>query len=179
MAAAVTDPSTSGFFAGLPLIDDPRACFDAHRYRPAPDDWALAVTDIVDSTGAIANGQHKTVNFVAAMGIAALRNLCAPTRIPFLFGGDGAVVMVPPERIEPARVELARVRGTAQREFQMTLRAGLVVVNVNPQYTAPELEHQLKDSGAAAVVVLENFAHTLQQVLDRNPALKPAVIATA
>ena len=58
------------------------------------------------------------------------------------------------------------------------LRAGLVVVNVNPQYTAPELEHQLKDSGAAAVVVLENFAHTLQEVLDRNPDLRPAVIAT-
>ena len=59
-----------------------------------------------------------------------------------------------------------------------TLRAGLVVVNVNPQYTAPELEHQLKDSGATAVVVLENFAHTLQQVLDRNPEMRLAVVAT-
>jgi long-chain acyl-CoA synthetase len=58
------------------------------------------------------------------------------------------------------------------------LRAGLVVVNVNPQYTVPELEHQLKDSGASAIVVLENFAHTLQQVLERNPAVRPAVITT-
>ncbi len=53
------------------------------------------------------------------------------------------------------------------------LRAGLVVVNVNPQYTAHELEHQLKDSGAVAIVVLENFAHTLQEVLERNPTLQP------
>jgi len=45
------------------------------------------------------------------------------------------------------------------------LRAGLVVVNVNPLYTARELHYQLADSGAAAVVVLENFAHTLQQAL--------------
>ena len=45
------------------------------------------------------------------------------------------------------------------------LRAGLTVVNTNPLYTATELEHQLKDSGAAAVVVLENFAATLQQAL--------------
>jgi len=59
-----------------------------------------------------------------------------------------------------------------------TLRAGLVVVNINPQYTPPELEHQLRDSGAAAIVVLENFAHTLQNVLSRNPALRPAVITT-
>ena len=58
------------------------------------------------------------------------------------------------------------------------LRAGLVVVNVNPQYTAPELEHQLKDSGAAAIVVLENFAHTLEQALARSPELNPAVITT-
>lgn len=45
------------------------------------------------------------------------------------------------------------------------LRAGLVVVNTNPLYTASELEHQLKDSGAVAIVVLENFAATLEQAL--------------
>ena len=48
------------------------------------------------------------------------------------------------------------------------LRAGMTVVNVNPLYTARELEHQLKDSGARAIVVMENFAHTLQQVVDRT-----------
>ena len=58
------------------------------------------------------------------------------------------------------------------------LRAGLVVVNVNPQYTVPELEHQLEDSGAVAIVVLENFAHTLQEVLERNLTLNPVVITT-
>jgi long-chain acyl-CoA synthetase len=45
------------------------------------------------------------------------------------------------------------------------IRAGLTVVNTNPLYTASELEHQLKDSGAVAVVVLENFAATLEQAL--------------
>jgi long-chain acyl-CoA synthetase len=45
------------------------------------------------------------------------------------------------------------------------LRAGFVVVNVNPLYTPRELEHQLKDSGARAIVVLENFAHTLAEVI--------------
>jgi long-chain acyl-CoA synthetase len=50
-----------------------------------------------------------------------------------------------------------------------TLRAGCTVVNVNPLYTARELEHQLKDSGADVIVVLENFAHTVQEVLARTP----------
>jgi len=48
------------------------------------------------------------------------------------------------------------------------LRAGYTCVNVNPLYTPRELEHQLKDSGATAIVILENFAHTLAQVLERT-----------
>ena len=49
------------------------------------------------------------------------------------------------------------------------LRAGYTCVNVNPLYTARELEHQLKDSGATAIVVLENFAHTLEEVIEKTP----------
>ena len=49
------------------------------------------------------------------------------------------------------------------------LRAGCTVVNVNPLYTARELEHQLKDSGAEVIVILENFAAVLQQVKSRTP----------
>jgi long-chain acyl-CoA synthetase len=56
------------------------------------------------------------------------------------------------------------------------LRAGMVVVNVNPLYTPRELEHQLKDSGAKAIVILENFACTLQQVADAVPT-KHVVLA--
>lgn len=47
------------------------------------------------------------------------------------------------------------------------LRAGLVVVNVNPLYTPAELEHQLRDSGAKAIVILANFAHTLEQTFNK------------
>ena len=49
------------------------------------------------------------------------------------------------------------------------LRAGYAVVNVNPLYTPRELEHQLTDSGSEAIIVLENFAHTLEQVLPNTP----------
>jgi long-chain acyl-CoA synthetase len=55
------------------------------------------------------------------------------------------------------------------------LRAGCTVVNVNPLYTPRELQHQLKDSGAEAIVVLENFAHVFQQVADKVPT-KVAVV---
>ena len=57
------------------------------------------------------------------------------------------------------------------------LRAGYIVVNVNPLYTPRELEHQLKDSGAEAIVILENFAATLQQVVAKT-AVKHVVVAS-
>jgi long-chain acyl-CoA synthetase len=57
------------------------------------------------------------------------------------------------------------------------LRAGYVVVNVNPLYTPRELEHQLKDSGAQAIVILENFAATLQKVLATVPTRKIVLAA--
>jgi long-chain acyl-CoA synthetase len=56
------------------------------------------------------------------------------------------------------------------------LRAGYVVVNVNPLYTPRELEHQLKDSGAEAIILLENFAVTLQAIV-RNTSIKHVVVA--
>ena len=57
------------------------------------------------------------------------------------------------------------------------LRAGYTVVNVNPLYTPRELEHQLKDSGAKAIIILENFAVTLQQVIART-GVKHVCVAT-
>ena len=56
------------------------------------------------------------------------------------------------------------------------LRAGFVVANVNPLYTPRELEHQLKDCGAEAIIILENFAPTLQAVL-AHTAVKTVVLA--
>src|SRR5947207_4517935 len=57
------------------------------------------------------------------------------------------------------------------------LRAGFTVVNVNPLYTPRELEHQLKDSGAEAIIVLENFATTVQQVV-AHTSVKQVIVGS-
>ncbi|HVT56494.1 MAG TPA: long-chain-fatty-acid--CoA ligase, partial [Xanthobacteraceae bacterium] len=57
------------------------------------------------------------------------------------------------------------------------LRAGCVVVNVNPLYTPRELEHQLSDAGAEAIIILENFAHVLQEVIERT-AIKHVIVTS-
>ena len=81
-----------------------------------------------------------------------------------LAAGDRVAVMLP--NVPQYPVAVAAI-----------LRAGYVVVNVNPLYTPRELEHQLKDSGAKAILVLENFAHVLQQVLQAVPTRK--IVLTA
>ncbi len=88
---------------------------------------------------------------------AASRALAAWLQGQGLARGDRVAIMMP--NVPQYPVAVAAV-----------LRAGLVVVNVNPLYTPRELEHQLKDSGAKAIVILENFAATLQQVSDAVPA---------
>jgi long-chain acyl-CoA synthetase len=58
------------------------------------------------------------------------------------------------------------------------IRAGYVLVNVNPLYTARELEHQLKDSGSEVIIILENFASVLQEVVAKTP-IKYTIVASA
>ena len=77
--------------------------------------------------------------------------------------GDRVAIMMPNVPQYPATVAAI-------------LRAGFVVVNVNPLYTARELEHQLKDSGAKAIVIIENFAETLQKCIASTP-VKHVVLA--
>jgi long-chain acyl-CoA synthetase len=75
--------------------------------------------------------------------------------LPGLKPGDRVAIMVPNSLQSP--VVLFGI-----------LRAGMVAVNVNPMYTIPELEHQLADSGARVIIVLENFAHTVAAALPRT-----------
>ena len=77
-------------------------------------------------------------------------------QLPGMSKGDRVAVMMPNVLQNPIAI------------FAI-LRAGLTVVNTNPLYTARELEHQLNDSGARAIIVMENFCHTLAEVIDRVP----------
>jgi|SRR5579859_6522730 len=103
------------------------AALDPARYETAPADWRLVITDIERSTEAIARGLHKTVNMIAAACIAAVRNACAGQEIPFAFGGDGATLLIPPERADAALAALAGVRASAQLAG-LVLRVGAMAV---------------------------------------------------
>jgi hypothetical protein len=177
---AMQSPATTSraiddeFFERLPPLPDARETFERVKYQPAPDDWHLIATDIENSTGAIAAGQHKRVNFVAACAIAALKNLCAPLAIPFLFGGDGSIAMVPGSRADESRQILARLRGLSAREFGLVLRVGQVRVADVRRLGADVLVGRYEPSpGNSFGVFLGGGVNLIEQALKRrdNPEL--------
>jgi hypothetical protein len=86
------------------------------------------VTDVESSTRAVEAGRYQLVNLAGAAGIAAVCNICRGETIPFLFGGDGAVLLVPPGRVQSARVALVRTCAFARTTYGLTLRAGAMSV---------------------------------------------------
>jgi Protein of unknown function (DUF3095) len=116
------------FLSELPLFADFEAVADPARYRPLPEGWALAVADVVDSTGAIEAGRYKAVNMAGAAVISAVLNGIGRMDLPFVFGGDGASVAVPPEGIDAARTALSQASAWAEEELGLDLRAALVPV---------------------------------------------------
>lgn len=124
--------TTQAFYAELPVCQHLFDLADPACYTQVPEDWYVLITDIVGSTEAIAAGQYKSVNIVGASSIIAVLNELHPLEIPFVFGGDGASLLVPPEHLHTAREVLLGVRALANQTFGMELRVGVVpVVAVN------------------------------------------------
>jgi len=119
----------SEFLSQLPHFTDFDGIADFSNYVPLPEGWALAMADIVDSTGAIASGKYKSVNMAGASVITAVLNALDQLDLPFVFGGDGAFVAIPPSGIDAAREALSRVRTWVEREFELNMRAAIVPVS--------------------------------------------------
>ncbi|WP_428425965.1 DUF3095 domain-containing protein [Pararhizobium sp.] len=120
--------SSETFFAALPVFVEFEGVANSDNYRALPADWALATADIVDSTGAIEAGRYKAVNMAGASVISAILNALGNNDLPFVFGGDGAMVAVPPSGVDKARDALSSVQAWVGEELQLTLRAALVPV---------------------------------------------------
>jgi len=122
----MAEPSNDDFFHKLAGFTRFEGVTDSANYQPLPDDWVIAIADIVSSTKAIAAGRYKSVNMAGASVISAVLNALDKGDYPFAFGGDGALVAVPPSGEERARRALAAVRGWVMEELQLDLRAALV-----------------------------------------------------
>jgi hypothetical protein len=114
------------YFQSLAQLEDFKDILNAEHYRPLPDDWFVAITDVTNSTQAIDEGRYKEVNAVGAISVMSILNLVGDFKIPFMFGGDGATILIPPHLREQAERSLLGIRSIAASEFKLDLRVGLV-----------------------------------------------------
>ena len=119
---------TSEFYLSLkPFIEFARVA-DLDNYTVAPEDWYVIIADVKGSTLAIEEGRYKEVNMVGAACINAVLNITEAGRIPYVFGGDGATLLVPAQNLEHCQKVLLGVRQLAATRFNLSLRVGVVPV---------------------------------------------------
>ncbi len=119
---------TAGFYADIPAFSDFVSFTDPQHYRAAPADWLVVIADIAGSTAAIEAGRYKDVNMIGAACITAVLNAIDGVDIPFVFGGDGATLLVPPQSEAPVRAALSGLQHLSENAFGLALRVGFVPV---------------------------------------------------
>ncbi|MBI4781093.1 MAG: DUF3095 domain-containing protein [Oscillatoriophycideae cyanobacterium NC_groundwater_1537_Pr4_S-0.65um_50_18] len=122
--------STDSFYAALPTLSHFLDSTNPRNFAAVPDDWYVLITDIAGSTQAIAQGRYKIVNLVGASSIVAVLNAIDRQEVPFIFGGDGASILVPASVLAPARQAMLATRQCARDSFGLELRVGVVPVQV-------------------------------------------------
>ncbi|MDY6805444.1 MAG: DUF3095 domain-containing protein [Cyanobacteriota bacterium] len=122
--------STEYFYQDLPSFSQfCSVTTDADKFVSVPDDWCIVITDVAGSTKAIEAGRYKDVNILGACSIIAVLNIAGNLKIPFIFGGDGASLLVPPSLLAKTREVLLATQHLACQEFDLYLRVGVVPVS--------------------------------------------------
>lgn len=114
------------FYQDLIPLKDFQQVADLSRFRPLPSDWSIVISDIQGSTRAIEAGRYKEVNLIGAATIAAIKNSLGIHQFPFVFGGDGATILLPRELALSVSKPLTKLQRLADQQFGLTLRIGIV-----------------------------------------------------
>ena len=168
------------FYARLDPVDRFDQLVDDAAYTPLPADWTIVLTDVMGSTEAVRAGRYRDVNYVGAASIAAVLNAAGRADLPFVFAGDGATLVVPPEHLDPALAALAALQEHASRRMGLRLRVGAV-----PLATVREAGHEV---AVARYQAAPHYAQALfrgtglgwaeHQVKDPETAIRFASLAT-
>lgn len=116
------------FYESLPAFSEFLGITDDQFYRPAPPDWFIIVADIQGSTRAIEQGRYRDVNTIGAAVITSVMNVLGGRAFPFVFGGDGATLLIAPRDLEAVSRTLSGLQQFSLQKFGFRLRIGIVPV---------------------------------------------------
>lgn len=171
MASALATSDDERFYSELVEIERFEDVADLARYRPAPSAWHVVLTDVRGSTKAIEAGRYKDVNALGVACIVAIRNAVPDLDLPYVFGGDGATLLVPGSRLERVKPALRGLRRTAEEAFGLGLRAGIVPVADLRAAGHEVLVARFRASGDAAFAMLGGSGLSEAERLVKDPTL--------
>jgi Protein of unknown function (DUF3095) len=120
------------FYSRLPVNEIPLSDLltEEHLFYKIPANWYVVITDVKNSTAAIQDGLHETINLIATGCIVAVLNIAykANLTVPFFFGGDGATFIIPPNLSDITMQALLKHRENTKTSFNLDLRVGHVPV---------------------------------------------------
>lgn len=116
----------NNFFSSLNPITSFLHFTNNDFYTQVPSDWLIVITDVEGSTKAIEAGKYKWVNMSGASSIVAIVNAIGDKNFPFVFGGDGATAIIPPDKKVEVEKYLRSARNNAQEAFGLNLRIGII-----------------------------------------------------
>lgn len=122
--------NTKYFYRDINILDRFDDVANSKNYSRLPSDWLIIVTDILGSTRAIENGFYKSVNSLSAATITAILNVDRDCPVPFVFGGDGVTIAIPPQMEHGSREALLEVQALGRSGFNLEMRIGMVPVIV-------------------------------------------------
>lgn len=151
------------FYRNIPVTDKTfeELISKKEHFTEVPPDWHIVVTDIRNSTGAYEKGKYFEMNIASASSIILAMNIAKAERleIPFIYGGDGACIVVPEELLEETLEELATLRKNVGKNFGVSLRVGEVRVS------------EIVDAGFHLLVAKYQVAQKYTQAVFLGPGL--------
>lgn len=171
--------SPDDFYSELPSFSDFGTIGNLEDYRPVPDDWYVLAADIVRSGEAVSAGRYKDVNMVGAAVIAAVVNRLGRDRVPFVFGGDGAMLVVPAKDLEQGKLALAGVVDLARKVMELELRAAAIpVAHIREQGGDIRLRKYLLSPGNHLAMILGDGLIVADGILKNPESVRPFAIAS-
>lgn len=168
---------SADFYQSLAVFENFTEVSEGKHYTPVPEDWWVVITDVAGSTQAISEGRYKQVNLVGASTIIAVVNALKGKSVPYVFGGDGATILVHEADVEAIRPVLLASKKMAKQAFGMEMRVGAVpaakVIQAGRQIEVAKY----RLSGTAALAMFRGGGLNLAEKLiksDESYAFKPS-----
>jgi hypothetical protein len=117
------------FYQSIPTFHQFKDVANRDVYRSVPNDWSVVITDVRGSTRAIELGHYKEINTTGVSSIIAVINALKTQHIPYVFGGDGATILIPSETTNVVVAALRGAQAMAKTNFGLELRVGVVPVS--------------------------------------------------